>query len=107
MDFGNMDGAIGSPDASGPLAFAPTAMAVDPPQARDPADRGTCGESLDGGNFANNLKLHPSSVSISGHTVNGRGLTLLDEARLLEGASAEDSPHATRAASRSSWSPTI
>src|SRR5208282_1160200 len=58
-----MDGAIGQPNASDPLTFAPTTAAVDPSQPRALADCRACGESLGVGNLAQNLELHPLIVS--------------------------------------------
>src|SRR6185437_5292118 len=68
--FSNVNRAIGKANACDAFALAPATEAIDPPQARDLADRGAGSESLDPGNFAQNLEAHPLIVSIADHTVN-------------------------------------
>jgi hypothetical protein len=53
-----------------PLTFAPATTAVDSPEARDLADGGTCGESFDPGDFAQDFELHRWIVSMMHDVVN-------------------------------------
>ncbi len=100
--FSRLDSAISQPHASDPLAFAPAAPPVDFTQPGDLANARARGESLNAGNFAQNLEAHQVIVSPSRDSVNvGRSHFLLandregaaDSVERLMGTKAEFASH--------------
>src|SRR5208282_6423454 len=94
-----MDGAIGQPNASDPLTFAPTTAAVDPSQPRALADCRACGESLGVGNLAQNLELHPLIVSCHIASSTARTFNSTRREKFVFRPTAETTPSAGRSAS--------
>jgi hypothetical protein len=96
--FSYMNRAIGQSNASDTLALPPAPASAGLAKAGELADAGPCGERLDFGNFAQNLKVHRRSVSKSYGSVNGAGTT----ATQMEGFPRSQGPGRQRDAAQDS-----